>query len=634
MKSKTANVCAVGVAALLATACGGPVAKRSKAATTGAGATASSSAELEAGVPHNPLKEAYFGETHVHTAYSLDAYIGGTRLTPFEAYQFAQGAEVEVNGIKHKLDRPLDWVAVTDHAEYIGEMYTTMVDGAPGHDEPLVQQLRGLSGLDERRAWFAKYVVKNNRGDNPRHPDFYQGPATMESAWKDVIVAAANQNNHPGSFTALIGFEWTAAPGGANLHRNVIFRDDHVPDAPVSSYEIPREEALWDWLEGLEARGMKPLAIPHNSNASKGLMFGAATDSTGKPFDAAYASRRAHMEPLVEIMQVKGSSEVHRSFWTSDEFADFENADSLARYSGRELAQNNYVRWAVTEGLAWEQRLGVNPFKVGFVGGTDNHNGLSAETMEAGPYGQGWKGAHGEEDGTVDGRRTGEVGGWIEGKDENPGSLTGVWAASNTRGAIWDAMKRRETFATSGTRIKVRFFGGWDFAGDLHNLPNMVERATAAGVPMGGDLGSAPEGKLPTFVVWAIKDPEGANLDRIQLIKGWVDEGGKLHEKIVNVAWSGDREFFPDGRLQPVENTVDLATATYTNTVGAAELRGSWYDRDFVRDQPALYYLRVLEIPTPRWSTYDAVRNGLPLLEDVPATIQERAWTSPVWYTP
>lgn len=615
------------------TACGSA---QPPATGSGAGSTtprpAPSLEEREAAVTANPLKDAYFGEQHIHTAYSLDAYLGGTRLTPFDAYRFARGAEVEVNGIRHKLDRPLDWVAVTDHAEYIGEMYTTFTDGAPGHDLDLVKQLRSMTDIKERQSWFVKYVAGNNRGDHPQHPGFYQGPDSTRSSWKDVIVAAAQQNYDPGKFTAFIAFEWTAAPKGANLHRNIIFRDAHVPDLPMSSYEIPREDALWDWLAGLEKQGMKPLAIPHNPNASKTIMFGSNADSSGKPYDLAYAQRRAHFEPLVEIMQIKGASEVHRKFWASDEFANFENADSMAKYSGRVPDERNFVRWALIEGLAWQQKLGENPFKLGFVGGTDDHNGLTAETMEAGSYGKGWQGAHGAEDGTVERRRTGDVGGWIDGKDENPGALTGVWATNNTRGAIWDSMRARETFATSGTRIRVRFFGGSDSLPAPKDPQDLVSAGYAHGVPMGGSIRtlSTP----PHFSVYAMKDPENANLDRIQIIKGWVDKQGKHHERIVDVVWSGDRKLDSKGVLPPVGSTVDLKTATYANSIGAAELLGGWTDDQFDPKAPAVYYVRVLEIPTPRWTTYEAVLAGLPLLKEVPATVQERAWSSPIWYTP
>jgi hypothetical protein len=583
-------------------------------------------------VAFNPLKEAYFGEQHIHTAYSLDAYIGGTRLTPFDAYEFAKGAEVEVNGVKHKLSRPLDWVAITDHAEYIGEMYSTFTQGAPGHDQDLLKQLRSLTDIKERQAWFFKYVVNNNRGANPKHPDFYQGPDSTRSAWKDVIVAAAEKHNEPGKFTAFVAYEWTAAPGGANLHRNLIFRDANVPDLPMSAYEIPREDALWDWMAGLEGKGMQVIAIPHNPNASKTIMFGDKADSKGRPYDEAYAKRRQHFEPLVEMMQIKGNSEVHRKLWQADEFSDFENADSIAKFSGRVLDQRNFVRWGVIEGLAWENKLGTNPFKLGFVGGTDDHNGLPAEVDEQGSYGKGWQGGHGAEDGSVDRRRNDEVGGWIDGKDENPGALTGVWAPENTRSALWDAMKNRETFATSGTRLKVRFFAGAELPANPQDPATMVQQGYAQGVPMGGTLRGLSG--APTFTVYAMKDPEGANLDRIQIIKGWVDAKGGHHEAIINIVASGDRKAAPDGKLPPVGNSVDLKTARYTNSIGSAELLGSWTDKNFDPKLHALYYARVLEIPTPRWTTYEAVLAGLPLLKDVPAIIQERAWTSPIWYTP
>jgi hypothetical protein len=592
---------------------------------TSEGPPSSAGGAPSSAIASNPLRNAYFGETHVHGAYSLDAFIGGARLEPDEQYRFAKGEPVTLYGESHALDRPLDFVALSDHAEYIGEMYSTMVPSAPGHEQPELDQLRGLSSLEERRAWFAKYVVENNRGDNPRHPPFFQGFDTTRSAWK-LMVEAAERHNEPGRFTALIGFEWSAAPGGANLHRNLIFRDANVPDMPVSSYEVRQDEQLWEWMAGLEGQGMELFAIPHNSNASKTMMF-PEVDAAGDPIDLEYAQLRQHFEPLIEMMQIKGNSEVHRSFWKADEFADFENADSLARFSGRTLDRRNFVRWGLEKGLAYQQELGANPFKYGFIGGTDNHNGASADVVESN-----WPGSHGPEDGSVEARRTGEVGGWAEAKDLNPGSLAAVWATENTRAAIFDAMKRRETFATSGPRIQVRFFGGVDLPGDPTDPQAVVEQGYELGVPMGGDL--QPTEASPTFTVQAMKDPDGANLDRIQIIKGWVDASGELHEAIVDVVWSGDRQHGADGKLPPVGNTVDLETARYTNTIGAASLMGSWRDESFDPAQHAFYYARVLEIPTPRWSTYDAVRNDLPLLEDVPATIQERAWTSPIWYTP
>jgi hypothetical protein len=576
-------------------------------------------------VPSHALRNVYYGETHMHTAYSLDAYIGGNRLTPADAYRYAKGGTVTVNGAPQTRRRPLDFVAVSDHAEYIGEMYSTMVDGAPGHDQELLQQLRSLQTLEEKEQWFQKYVIENNRGTTPQHPPFFAGPETVTSAWQ-VAIEAANANNEPGKFTAFVAFEWSGAPNGANLHRNVIYRDDNVPDAPMSYIDINREDGLWAWMAEGEAQGMKALAIPHNSNASKLLMFPDG-NAAGEPMDLAYAETRQHFEPLIEMMQIKGNSEVHRKFWAADEFADFENADSLARYSGRAIEKANFVREGLKLGVAREQELGVNPFKYGFIGGTDNHNGLPSAIAE-----DTFIGGHGPEDGSVEARRTGGVGGWIDGKDLSIGSLAAVWATANTREAIWDAMKRRETFATSGPRIKVRFFGGADLPANPPDPQALVEQGYELGVPMGGDLGAI--GVAPTFNVQAMKDPEGANLDRIQVIKGWVNVDGSTGETIVNVAWSGERQPDGSGKLAPVGNTVDLQTARYSNTIGSAELAGSWTDVAFDPEQHAFYYVRVLEIPTPRWTTYDAVRNNLPLLDNVAATIQERAWSSPIWYSP
>ncbi|MFQ6538629.1 MULTISPECIES: DUF3604 domain-containing protein [Aphanothece] len=575
-------------------------------------------------------KNAYFGESHLHTAYSLDAYIGGARLTPDGAYRFAKGETVEVNGQQFRLRRPLDWAAVTDHAEFIGEMYSTLVPGAPGHDQPLIQQLRGLQTYEDRENWFLTMVVKSNRGSTPSHPPFYAGEATERSGWQEIL-AATQRHNEPGRFTTIPAYEWSAAPQGGNLHRNVFFRDMNVPEKVMSYIDINRETGLWAWFQGLERQGMQVLAIPHNANASKGMMF-AATRPDGAPIDSAYADIRSHFEPLIEMMQIKGNSEVHRAFWGADEFAGFENADSIQDYSGRTFSKGDFVRDGVIQGLAHEQSLGVNPFKYGFVGGTDNHNGTPGNTAEDNFM----AGSHGAADGSVARRRDGEVGGWIKGRDLNPGALTGVWAAANTRADIWDAMKRRETFATSGTRLKVRFFAGWNYPRDLATRADMIALAYRQGVPMGADLPPA-KGRAagsPTFLVWALKDPDGAHLDRIQIIKGWVDAQGNTHETIHDVAWAGQRSPDANGRVPAIGSTVDLKRATYTNNLGAPVLAATWRDPHFDPSVRALYYVRVLEIPTPRWSTYDAVRAGLPLLEGVAATVQERAWSSPIWLAP
>jgi hypothetical protein len=586
-------------------------------------------AAAEAKVPSNPLRDAYFGEQHLHTAYSLDAYIGGARITPDLAYRFAQGERMNVNGARHRIDEPLDWAAVTDHAEYLGEMFSTMVKAAPGHDQENLKTLRGLKTIEDRETWFLNYVVKSNRSETPSHPPFFAGAETTKSAWV-VELEATQKHYRPGKFTTIPAFEWSAAPKGGNLHRNVFFRDMKVPEVPMSYIDINRETGLWDWMAGLEKIGVNVLAIPHNSNASKGMMFD-PLDPQGKPIDADYAKKRAHFEPLIEMMQIKGNSEVHRKFWAADEFSNFENADSMAKYSGRETKKENFVRAGLIKGLEYERSLGANPYKYGIVGGTDNHNGAMGDTAESNFQ----VGSHGAADQTVKLRREGEVGGWIAGVDLNPGALTGVWATSNTRGAIWDAMKAKETFGTSGVRIKVRMFAGIDLPAPDANPKTSIENGYKSGVPMGGTLPSVAVGnnKPLRFTVMAIKGAKDANLDRIQIIKGWVAKDGELKEKIVDVVWSDGRKPGADGKIPPVANTVDLKTATYTNTVGSAELTGSWVDNEFDPAQHALYYARVIQIPTPRWSTYDAVRNKLPLLEGVAATVQERAWTSPIWYT-
>lgn len=582
-------------------------------------------AEREAAVPSNPMKEAYFGETHVHTSYSLDAFIGGARLTPSDAYRFAKGQTVMLNGQTHNIARPLDFAAISDHAEFLGEMYSTQVPDAPGHDQEALEQLRNLSSFEEQNQWFQKWVISNMRSSEPGHPPFYMGEETTKSGWQ-VQIAAAREHYEPGIFTTIVGFEWTASQNAGNMHRNVLFRDDvTLPDLPISALDTNDEEKLWDWMESQEANGSRLFAIPHNSNGSKGMMFD-NVDNLGNPFSAAYAERRSKYERLIEMMQIKGNSEVHRSLWPADEFADFENADSINSYSDRERLPHNYVRWAVTKGLAYQESLGANPFHLGFIGGTDNHNGAPSDVVE-----DNYNGSHGPTDGSVEARRELEIEGWVLSRESNPGSIAGVWAEQNTRPAIWDAMWNRESFVTSGPRIKPRFFGGAGLAatGDPVEL---VTGGYENGVPMGGTL-TGIDGP-PAFNVHAMRDPYGANLDRIQIIKGWVNDAGEPQERIIDVVWSGDRAQDADGKLPPVGTTVDLTTATYTNTIGAAELIGHWTDDDFDPAKPAVYYVRVIEIPTPRFTTYDAVRNGLPLLEDVPATIQERAWTSPIWYTP
>ncbi len=582
-------------------------------------------AEAAASVPENSMKEAYFGETHVHTSYSLDAYIGGARLTPNDAYRYAKGETFVVSGQAHNIGRPLDFVAVTDHAEFLGEMYSTQVEGAKGYDNPALVELRGLTEYQDQEMWFLKYVQKPMRAGSKSHPPFYAGPETTASAWQ-IAIAAAAEHYEPGKFTTFAAFEWSAAPNGGNMHRNVIFRDMILPELPISALDTDDEEKLWAWMAEQEKAGSTLLAIPHNSNASKGFMF-EPVDNAGMPLTAEYAKMRAKYEPLIEMMQIKGNSEVVVSLWPADEFSDFENAPSLQEANDRGFIKQSFVRWGVTKGLAYEKSLGVNPYKLGFIGGTDSHNGTPSDVLESN-----YIGSHGGADSTVERRREGDVPGWAKARDINPGAIAGVWATRNTREALWDAMKARETFVTSGPRIKPRFFCGVGLSEQVDSAVALVAEGYAKGVPMGGTLSRSD--KAPSCFVHAAKDPEGANLDRIQIIKGWTDAKGEPQERIINVAFAGERSIAEDGSLAAVGNTVDLVTATYTNTIGATELMGVWTDDSFKAEQAALYYVRVLEIPTPRWTTYDAVKNKLPLLDSVSSVIQERAWTSPIWYTP
>lgn len=588
--------------------------------------TATAGNNITADIPVNPLKEAYFGETHLHTAYSLDAYIGGARLKPDDAYRFAMGEEMESHGVNIKLHVPLDFCALTDHAEYIGEMYSMMTPGAPGNDHEATTAIRNAKTYEEAMGLFTKYVAGNNRGANPKHPEFYQGQGTTVSGWKE-IQAAAEKYNKPGKFTTLHAFEWSAAPGGSNLHRNIIFRSNKVTELPMSSYEIPREEALWEWLKKENEAGHLVLAIPHNSNASKGLMFN-EVDSKGNPIDAAYAKTRQEYEPLIEMMQIKGNSEVVPRFWANDEFADFENASTLEKYSGRVFLKKNFVRYGLEKGLDYQEKLGVNPYKYGFVGGTDNHNGLPGNVEEDNYT----VGSHGLADNTAESRSTRAVDGWAEAYDINPGALCGVWAPSNTRENIWDGMKAKETFATSGTRIKVRFFAGYDYANEYASYNELVNDGYQKGVPMGGDLPVA-EAKNPKFIVWATKDPNGANLDRIQVIKGWMEKGA-MKEMIYNVALSDGRTINADGSVAKLDAPINLTNGNFNTTKGSVELKAVWTDPEFDPKQTAFYYVRVIELPTARWTFYDELREKVKFPANVPKSIQERAWSSPIWYTP
>jgi hypothetical protein len=457
------------------------------------------------------------------------------------------------------------------------------------------------------------------------HPEFYQGIESTMAGWKNNIEATEAQYK-PGKFTTFHAFEWSAAPQGGNLHRNVIFRDNVVPDYPFSAINSSDPRDLWKWMMEMEQKGSRLLAIPHNSNGSKGMMF-PENDLDGNPLSSEYASIRQQMEPLIEIMQIKGNSEVYPKFWTNDEFANFENAESIQNFSGRTFEERNFVRSGLKEGLRKEQSLGVNPFKYGFAGGTDNHNGTPSNVEEDNYL----VGSHGLADKTAETRVTSIIDGWANAYDINPGSLMGVWAEANTREDIWDAMKARETFATSGPRIQVRMFAGYSLDDSYASYADMVSSGMTKGVAMGSDLPGST-GESPKFGVWAIKDPMGPNLDRLQIIKGWVEDG-EVKEKIFNVAVS-DGRMGSDGSVIPIEAPVDKETGAFNTEKGSVEFLTVWTDPDFDPNVPAFYYLRVIQLPTARWTRWDEIREGVTYPENLPEQIQERAWGSPMWYRP
>lgn len=572
-------------------------------------------------VKKNPLKDAYFGETHVHTGVSMDAFIAGNRLTPDDAYRFAKGEEIMVNGSMHKIKRPLDFVAVTDHSEFMGEAYSLMNEDAPGHNDPVAVSFREAPDLKTALELYGKYVLTPLAGGGSPHPDFFQGEEAIKSTWKKNFEAT-EKHYEPGKFTTIHAYEWTSAPGGANQHRNVFFRDTNVPNMPFSSNEGADPEELWEWMQVQRSDGKKVFAVPHNSNESKGLLFAEAS-LTGKPIEKKYAETRASMEPLIEMMQVKGNSEVIPNFWPNDEFADFENAVTIQQFNGRAFIKENFVRYGLGRGLKYMADLGVNPFKYGFVGGTDNHNGTPSN-VEEDNYAVG---SHGLADREAEGRSKNNLEGEMLIADANPGAIAGVWAVSNTREAIWDSMLSKETFATSGPRIKVRAFAGQGFEESYDNYEKLVKDGYEKGVPMGGDHTGD---QAPQFVVWAGKDPIGPNLDRIQIIKGWY-ENGEMKDTVYNVVASGDR-LRDDGTVELIDASIDLSTGQFNTEKGDPELMGVWTDPDFNPSQQSYYYVRVLQLPTARWTLYDELRKGVKYPENVKKQIVERAWGSPIWH--
>ena len=594
-------------------------------------------AASSASAQRNPERNAYFGETHIHTSLSVDAWVMGNRLTgPADALKYAQGQTIKhPMGYDIKIDTPLDFMGVTDHAEYVG---VTREANTPGSYVSKVPEAQPLimkdpnSSAEQNRVF--SYLLKLGSGAPVKA---FMNPKVTSTVWKEN-VRIADENNHPGKFTAFCSYEWTSMPGNRNLHRNIFFRAcDKVPDYPFSALDSKRPTDLWDWMDAQRKAGNELLAISHNANVSDGWMYPVDVDNTtGRPIDAAWAAARDRNERLVEIKQGKGQSETHPLLSPTDEFASYELYQAIlglpANVGRIDHITGSFGRQALKDGIAMQDVRGYNPYKFGMAGGSDSHNTGS-------PYRQdNFYGLHADADGSVETRFAGVlIGGTMDVRLENPGGLTGVWAEENTRASLWDAMYRKETFGVSGPHIKVRFFGGWGFNKDIVNAGDWVKQSYAGGVPMGADLPPMPsggKGTAPTFVVWSVKDPTSANLDRIQIIKGWT-QNGQSFEKIYDVAWSGDRQ--PDKwtrRVPPIQSTVDIEKATYTNSVGSVELKGVWTDPEFDASLHAFYYVRVLEIPTPRWTLIQAVKSGLPPPDVVPLTGQERAWTSPIWYTP
>ncbi|QFI69064.1 DUF3604 domain-containing protein [Sinorhizobium alkalisoli] len=585
----------------------------------------------------------YFGDTHLHTSFSMDAGAFGARLGPMDAYRFAKGEEVvSSTGQPVRLSRPLDFLVVADHSDNMG-FFPDLFAGKPN----LVSDPTGRKWYDMIRSGkgadaATEIIIAFSHGTFPKDLMYFPGTTAYRSAWKETI-AAAEQHNEPGRFTAFIGYEWTSNTGGNNLHRNVIFRDNGDKASQVEPFTVyppygsDNPADLWKWMEAYEEKtGGSVLAIAHNGNLSNGLMF-PVVEALGKKLDREYVETRARWERLYEATQTKGDSEAHPYLSPNDEFANFERWDkgnldgSVAKK--RDMLEFEYARSAYKNGLKLEKELGTNPYKFGLVGSSDAHTGLSA-MEEENFFGKTTPQEPSPHRMTATFINNAETGVKIMDWEVSSSGYAAVWARENTRASLWDAMQRKETYATTGPRMIVRFFGGWDFApADAETrAPAIV--GYAKGVPMGADLGKAPQDKAPTFLVAALKDPIGANLDRYQIIKGWLDKDGNLQEKIYDVAWSGERKPGNDGKLPPVGDTVDLVAATWSNSIGTPELIAVWQDPDFDPSQPAFYYGRVIEIPTPRWTAYDAKRFGVTPAPGTTMTLQERAYTSPIWYTP
>jgi hypothetical protein len=581
----------------------------------------------------SPQKNVYFGEQHMHTRNSFDAFTAGVGQTWDEAYEYAKGKKVKLSTTGEEMQKrtPYDFVAITDHSEYYGVL-KDLVD--PKNPLSKSKFAKGLANIKNDPKSATPYLVTlvNSLNTSSAMPE-YVTPELRKTYWQKFLETA-DQHNDPGKFTTLYGFEWTAIPNGQNMHRNVFFKDKAAA-VTFSSFDSIYPEDLWTYLEVQRNSGIDTFAIPHNSNVSNGWMF-SEDKLSGGPIDARYAKRQAANEPVFEMAQTKGQSEAHPLLSPNDEFAGFEQFKNLiAMPILAKIDSGAFYRQGLAVGLKLEKKLGYNPYKYGAVAGADVHSGYQGNEEF------GWKGAHGTQDDTPQKRldpKPNATG--VSGAAVSSAGTTAVWANENTREGIFEGIKSKETYGTSGTMIRLRFFGGWDYPKDITTQDDFVKKAYAGGVPMGGDLTAQPAGaKAPTFAVHATKDPESGNLDRVQIIKVWADSKTEYPmEKIYDVVWSDEDKRSIDaatGKLTPVGNTVDIKKATYSNdSIGASQLRAEWSDPDFDPSNSAAYYVRVLEIPTPRWSTYDAVKLGVEPPKEVSATIQERAWSSPIWYTP
>jgi hypothetical protein len=583
----------------------------------------------------------YWGDTHLHTDISMDAGAFGNRLGLDEAYRFARGEEVEsTNGGPVRLSRPLDFLVIADHSDNMG-FFPDMFAGK----EHILSDPTGKDWYERVKRGEGVGVALEliglfSQGEFPEALIYKPDSQPYKDAWAKT-VAAAEEFNDPGKFTAFIGYEWTSLVRGNNMHRVVIYKDDGdkggsmVPFTTIAPEGSTNPRDLWTWMEGYEEKtGGEVLAIAHNGNLANGIMFPMEVQNDGKEIDISYVERRARWEPLYEATQIKGDGETHPLLSPDDEFADFETWDignlDVSQAKTDDMLPGEYAREALKRGLLLEEKLGTNPYKFGMIGSTDSHTSL-ATTQEDNFFGKHSGAEPGPE--RMSHPFMSNENGTIMGWQQVASGLAAVWARDNTRAALFEAMERKEVYATTGTRMMVRFFGGWEFNDNDLNNRQPAFAGYEKGVPMGGDLPARGKAKAPTFMVYALRDTMGANLDRIQIVKGW-QEGGKTVEKVYDVSWSGDRKPNKDGKLPSVGNTVDAKAANWTNTIGAGELATVWSDPDFDPDQRAFYYARVIEIPTPRWTTHDAFRFGVEIPEGAPVSIQDRAYTSPIWYTP